>query len=159
MGARRECRDYELGADLGALMRTGAPSSSTPSTNGEYLLAPVRSETVFAYPGTPAPGQGGFGGESFFSLCFPIMLVDSPLAFFIFCRYRTLATPLFALPATVSFLVSFGRSEERERSRKGGVCRKVAMCLGLGGEAEDGCFCPDLCVREGAGSERCPLYD
>jgi hypothetical protein len=55
-------------------MRTGAPSSSTPSTNGEdddggdggYLLAPVRSETVFAYPGTPAPAPGVFGGESFF---------------------------------------------------------------------------------------------
>ncbi|KAJ7788077.1 hypothetical protein B0H14DRAFT_2950220 [Mycena olivaceomarginata] len=128
MGTRTRARGV-------ALMRTGAPSSSTPSTNGEYLLAPVRSETVFAYPGTPAPGQGGFGGESFFFLCFVIILVDSPLAFLIFCRYRTLATPLFALLATVSFLVSFGRSGERERSWEGGVGGEVAECVGLGGEA------------------------
>jgi hypothetical protein len=36
-----------------------------------------------------------------------MILVDSPLAFFIFCRYRTLATPLFALLATVSFFGFF----------------------------------------------------
>jgi hypothetical protein len=66
-------------------MRTGGPSSSssnTPSTNGEdddggdgeYLFAPVRSETVFAYPGTPAPGQGGFGGESIYLIDFLFFL-------------------------------------------------------------------------------------
>ncbi|KAJ7788066.1 hypothetical protein B0H14DRAFT_2950037 [Mycena olivaceomarginata] len=138
MGTRtraREYKDYEPEADWRALMRTGTPSSSTPSTNGdgEYLLAPVRSETVFAYPGTPAPGQGGFRGESFFFLCFVIILVDSPLAFLIFSRYRTLATSLLTLLATVSFLVSVGRSGERERSREGGVCGEVAECVGLGG--------------------------
>jgi hypothetical protein len=68
-----------------------------------------------------------------------MILVDSPLAFFIFLSLPdSLAMPLLALLATVSFLVSFGRSGERERSRKGSVCGEVAECVGLGGEAEDG---------------------
>jgi len=48
-----------------SLMRTGTDPTSPDATEGEddggdYLFAPVQ-ETVFAYPGTPAPGSSGFG--------------------------------------------------------------------------------------------------
>ncbi|KAF7341761.1 hypothetical protein MSAN_02030400 [Mycena sanguinolenta] len=46
-----------------SLMRTGSTSGSNTNANedddgDEYLFAPSQSETVFAYPGTPAPGSG-----------------------------------------------------------------------------------------------------
>ncbi|KAJ6534893.1 hypothetical protein B0H19DRAFT_1271571 [Mycena capillaripes] len=51
-----------------SLMRTGTDPTSSSSDNdaeddgGDYLFAPVQ-ETVFAYPGTPAPGSSGFGSD------------------------------------------------------------------------------------------------
>ncbi|KAJ7076241.1 hypothetical protein B0H15DRAFT_805690 [Mycena belliarum] len=46
-----------------SMMRTGSDSSSADGTedHDQYLFAPVQ-ETVFAYPGTPAPGAADFGG-------------------------------------------------------------------------------------------------
>ncbi|KAJ6507063.1 hypothetical protein C8R45DRAFT_1176756 [Mycena sanguinolenta] len=54
-------------------MRTGSTAGNSTGANeedggGEYLFAPAQSETVFAYPVTPAPGSG-FGSECPFS-CF-----------------------------------------------------------------------------------------
>ncbi|KAF7324317.1 hypothetical protein MSAN_02525200 [Mycena sanguinolenta] len=51
-----------------SLMRTCSTSGSNTNANedddgDEYLFAPSQSETVFAYPGTPAPGSG-FGSPA-----------------------------------------------------------------------------------------------
>jgi hypothetical protein len=53
-----------------SMMRTGSLSrdsaGAAPEADddaGEYLFAPQQAETVFQYPGTPAPGSG-FGGPA-----------------------------------------------------------------------------------------------